>query len=94
MKTKNNIFYKQWVDDNTDDHGIAVLKFADDWAVVVEAAVATGLDVDTAIRETWPEDDGSREEAMYFLHRCWVHGNALHKLYRVLCLDLPETPST
>lgn len=83
MNVKDVEVYEGWKADNTDSHGIAIFKFAEEWATIMEMYIDLGYKVaNVAEKAAQDADTEGLTGFMYsasisVLYQCWEHGDEL-----------------
>lgn len=85
MQISNEEAYEKWKANNTDGYGQGILRYAETWANLMEAAVENGAEVKDVAEKLSHEADTEGitgymyGSAVHILSQCWEHGETLRK---------------
>lgn len=89
MRLKDADGWRKSVEANTDEYGSAVVRYAEKWADLMEARIATGARVEDIAKATSHEADTDGItifiywRAVSILSRVWEHGEELRRWHNL-----------
>ena len=85
MKVKDIKAYEEWKANNTDPYGLAIFRYAERWANMMEEKIANGEKIDDVAKElSFKADTEGITGFMYgcavsILSECWEYGEELRR---------------
>ena len=89
MQTSDQALWDKSKASNTDPYGARILSYAEDWANLMEVAMAAGAKLEDVAKETGRKADHDGitgfmyGAAVSVLSRCWQHGEALRRWHNL-----------
>jgi hypothetical protein len=83
VKLKDVKVYQDWKANNTDPYGMGIFRYAEAWALLMEAAIENGEPLQDVAKKLSHEADTEGitgymyGAAVNILSQCWEHGEAL-----------------
>lgn len=85
MEISNQSEWNKWIESNKDDYGSACIRYAENWANIMEQSLKKGMTIEQCAEETSHQADTEgitgymHGAAVSMLVQCWKHGELLRQ---------------
>ena len=90
MKIVNQDIYDEWVRNNQDEYGSGIIRYAINWADIMESKISNGEELENIAEQSSFDADTEGitgfmyGAAVFVLATCWEHGEELRRWHNVV----------